>query len=50
MTPLISVEDLSVVFARQGEEAFAAVDGVSFDVEPGQTVGTVGEGRGVASR
>ena len=43
MTPLISVEDLAVVFARRGEEPFAAVDGVSFEVEPGQTVGLVGE-------
>jgi peptide/nickel transport system ATP-binding protein len=40
---LLSVQDLSVVFQRKGEEAFAAVDGVSFDVEPGQTVGLVGE-------
>ena len=41
--PLLSVEDLQVTFTRQGEEPFAAVDGVSFDVHPGQTVGLVGE-------
>ena len=41
--PLLSVEDLRVTFTRQGEEPFAAVDGVSFDVHPGQTVGLVGE-------
>jgi peptide/nickel transport system ATP-binding protein len=41
--PLLSVRDLTVTFTRQGEEPFVAVDGVSFDVRPGQTVGLVGE-------
>src|SRR6478736_1031026 len=41
--PLLSVRDLRVTFTRQGEEEFHAVDGVSFDVRPGQTVGLVGE-------
>ena len=41
--PLLSVKDLRVTFQRQGEEPFHAVDGVSFDVRPGQTVGLVGE-------
>jgi peptide/nickel transport system ATP-binding protein len=41
--PLLSVEDLSVTFGRRGEESFRAVDGVSFTVRPGQTVGLVGE-------
>jgi len=43
MSALLSVEDLRVTFKRHGEEAFPAVDGVSFDVHPGQTVGLVGE-------
>ncbi|MBA4084383.1 ABC transporter ATP-binding protein [Janibacter terrae] len=42
-SPLLSVRDLSVTFTRQGAEPFVAVDGVSFDVQPGQTIGLVGE-------
>jgi peptide/nickel transport system ATP-binding protein len=41
--PLLDVRDLSVVFQRKGARPVTAVDGVSFTVEPGQTVGLVGE-------
>ncbi|MCP2164479.1 ABC transporter ATP-binding protein [Goodfellowiella coeruleoviolacea] len=40
---LLEVRDLTVSFHRRGEPVFTAVDGVSFEVEPGQTVGLVGE-------
>jgi peptide/nickel transport system ATP-binding protein len=40
---LLSVRDLTVTFQRQGEKPFRAVDGVSFDVGPGEIVGLVGE-------
>jgi microcin C transport system ATP-binding protein len=41
-TPLVSVQDLSVAF-RQGGRDDLAVDRVSFDVMPGETVALVGE-------
>ena len=42
-TPLLSVRDLQVRFTRRGRAPVRAVDGVSFDVAPGQVVGLVGE-------
>jgi peptide/nickel transport system ATP-binding protein len=40
---LLSVRDLVVEFGTKGQKPFRAVDGVSFDVRPGQTIGLVGE-------
>ncbi len=42
-TPVLEVEDLAVRFTRRGEAGTQAVDGVSFAVAPGETVGLVGE-------
>lgn len=43
MDALLNVSDLSVTFSRRGVSPMTAVDGVSFAVAPGQTVGLVGE-------
>jgi peptide/nickel transport system ATP-binding protein len=43
-TPLLKVTDLAVHFRRRGGlPPLRAVDGVSLDVMPGETVGLVGE-------
>ena len=40
---LLEVEDLSVVFTRRGRRDVRAVDGVSFSIAAGETLGLVGE-------
>ncbi len=40
---LLTVTDLRVEFRRRGVDPFVAVDDLSFEVRPGQTVGLVGE-------
>src|SRR3954452_5807202 len=41
--PVLEVDDLAVSFVRRGEQPTRAVDGVSFAVAPGETIGLVGE-------
>jgi peptide/nickel transport system ATP-binding protein len=41
--PVLQVSDLHVTFQTKGSRAIHAVDGVTFDVAPGSTLGIVGE-------
>lgn len=41
--PLLAVHDLRVEFGLRGQRRTQAVDGVTFDIQPGEHVGLVGE-------
>ncbi|MGH7143637.1 MAG: dipeptide ABC transporter ATP-binding protein [Planctomycetota bacterium] len=41
--PLLKVEDLQVYFHGAGGKPLKAVDGISFEIRPGETLGVVGE-------
>ena len=41
--PILRVDSLTKVFIRKGQPDFTAVDHISFEVEPGQCLGIIGE-------
>ena len=43
MEPILKVENLTKVFSRQGREDFTAVQGISFDLLPGECLAIIGE-------
>ena len=43
MEPILKVENLTKIFSRQGQEDFTAVNGISFDLLPGECLAIIGE-------
>ena len=43
MEPILKVENLTKVFSRQGQEDFTAVNGISFQLVPGECLAIIGE-------
>jgi peptide/nickel transport system ATP-binding protein len=43
MTPLLQVQNLHVAYKSRAGKKAPALDGVSFDVRPGETLGVLGE-------
>ena len=43
MEPILRVENLRKTFSRQGQADFAAVNGISFDLFPGECLAIIGE-------
>ena len=43
MEPILKVENLTKVFTRKGQPDLTAVDGVSFELMPGECLGLIGE-------
>ena len=43
MEPLLEVRELTKIFRRHGQNDFTAVDKISFNLYPGETLGIVGE-------
>ena len=43
MEPILEVENLTKVFSRSGQDAFTAVNDISFSLNPGECLGIIGE-------
>ena len=46
MEPILSVRELTKTFSRPGQGKQTAVNGVSFDLRPGERLGIIGESGG----
>ena len=43
MEPILRVENLTKTFSRSGQSDLTAVNGISFDLWPGECLGIIGE-------